>query len=181
MKRIQEIIAPYKHRAPEVYLLHGDLTDNEMNSLYNHPKINAMVSFTKGEGFGRPLLEFTTTGKPVIAPYHSGPADFLHPEYIAQLPGGLTPIHPSAQNDFLISDAKWFTPDYKYASKLFKEIVKHYNKFLAKSRKHIKHSNDNFSSQAISNVYQELFKYMDSKIGNVPVHQEIKLPTLRKV
>ena len=182
-KNVRQIIKlfPKGTKLPSIYILHGDLTDNEMNSLYNNTKVKAMVSFTKGEGFGRPLLEFTTTGKPVIAPYYSGPADFLHPEYIAQLPGGLTPIHPSAQNDFLIGDAKWFTPDYKYASKLFKEIVKHYNKFLAKSRKHIKHSNDNFSSQAISNVYQELFKYMDSEIGNVPVHQEIKLPTLRKV
>lgn len=71
-----------------------------MNALYNDTKIKSMVSFTKAEGFGRPLLEFTTTGKPVIAPHYSGPADFLHKEYITELPGGLTPIHPTAQNDF---------------------------------------------------------------------------------
>ena len=38
-----------------------------MNKLYNHPKVKAMVSLTKGEGFGRPLLEFSLTGKPIIA------------------------------------------------------------------------------------------------------------------
>jgi hypothetical protein len=53
-------------KLPNVYLLHGDLTDEEMNLLYNHPKVKAMVSFTKAEGFGRPLLEFSTTGKPIL-------------------------------------------------------------------------------------------------------------------
>jgi glycosyltransferase involved in cell wall biosynthesis len=182
-KNVRQIIKlfPKGTKFPSIYILHGDLTDNEMNSLYNNTKVKAMVSFTKGEGFGRPLLEFTTTGKPVIAPHYSGPADFLNKEYITELPGGLTPIHPTAQNDFLIGDAKWFTPDYKYASKVFKEIVKHYNKFLSRSRKHIKYSNDNFSSLAVTKYYDELFEYIDTKIGSVPIHQPLNLPTLNKI
>ena len=43
---------------PNVYLLNGDFNNSEINELYNHPKVKAMVSFTKGEGYGRPLLEF---------------------------------------------------------------------------------------------------------------------------
>jgi len=78
MKKVQQIMEPYGNKAPNIYLLHGDLTDEEMNSLYNHPKINAMISFTKGEGFGRPLLEFGITGKPIIASNWSGHLDFLH-------------------------------------------------------------------------------------------------------
>jgi hypothetical protein len=54
-------------KLPNVYLLHGDFTNSEINELYNHPKIKANVSATKGEGFGRPLLEFALTGKPTIA------------------------------------------------------------------------------------------------------------------
>jgi len=94
-------------KLPNVYLVHGELTDAEMNALYNHPKVKAMVSFTKSEGFGRPLLEFSTTGKPVIAPHYSGPADFLKKDFVCVLPGGLTPIHPSAQNDWLIYSRLW--------------------------------------------------------------------------
>ena len=37
-----------------------------------------MVSFTKGEGFGRPLLEFSAIGKPIIASGWSGHTDFLN-------------------------------------------------------------------------------------------------------
>ena len=64
-------------KLPNIYLLHGDLTDEEMNQLYNHPKVKAHLTFTHGEGFGRPLLEATLSGKPMIAPISTGQADFL--------------------------------------------------------------------------------------------------------
>jgi len=71
--RINQLRAMFNtSKLPNVYLVHGELTDDEMNSLYNHTKVKAMVSFTKAEGFGRPLLEFSTTGKPIIAPHYSG-------------------------------------------------------------------------------------------------------------
>ena len=36
---------------PNIYLISGEFDDSEMNELYNHPKVKAMVSLTKGEGF----------------------------------------------------------------------------------------------------------------------------------
>jgi glycosyltransferase involved in cell wall biosynthesis len=102
MDKIQTIIAPYGTNIPNIYLIHGDLTDNEMNALYNHPKVKAMVSFTKGEGFGRPLAEFAMTGKPIIASNWSGHIDFLHKDYCTLLPGQLTEVHKSAADPFLI-------------------------------------------------------------------------------
>ena len=62
---------------PNIYVLNGEFSDGEMNELYNHPKVKAMLSFTKGEGYGRPLLEFSLTGKPIIASGWSGHTDFL--------------------------------------------------------------------------------------------------------
>ena len=62
---------------PNVYLLHGSLSTEEMNKLYNHPKVKAFVSFTHGEVFGRPLLEASMVGLPVIASAWSGQTDFL--------------------------------------------------------------------------------------------------------
>jgi len=47
---------------PNIYLLHGELTEKEMNTIYNHPKVKAHISLTKGEGFGRPLLEASVSG-----------------------------------------------------------------------------------------------------------------------
>jgi glycosyltransferase involved in cell wall biosynthesis len=59
---------PDREMQPNVYIVHGDLTDSEMNELYNINKIKAMVTCTHGEGYGRPLAEFAAaTGKPVLA------------------------------------------------------------------------------------------------------------------
>ena len=85
----------YKKSLPKIYLLHGDLTDDEMNALYNHPKVKAHVSFTKGEGFGRPLLEASISQKPVIASGWSGQTDFLNKELSVLLPGELKEVHKS--------------------------------------------------------------------------------------
>ena len=65
-------------------------------NLYNHPKVKAMVSLTKGEGFGRPLLEFSLTNKPVIASNWSGQTDFLNPEFTALVNGNIK-SYPSNQ------------------------------------------------------------------------------------
>ena len=80
-KRIQAIRKSVPSNSlPNVYLLHGEFNDSEINELYNHPKVKSMVSLTKGEGFGRPLLEFSLTNKPVIASNWSGQTDFLKSE-----------------------------------------------------------------------------------------------------
>jgi hypothetical protein len=76
-----------KINLPNIYLLYGDLTDKEMNSLYNHEKVKAFVSFTKGEGYGRPIAEFITTGKPVLVSGWSGQVDFVNPAFHIYLDG----------------------------------------------------------------------------------------------
>ena len=76
IKKIKHALGKDFGKVP-VYLLHGDMADYQLNGLYEHPKVKAMLNFTKGEGFGRPLLEFSLTGKPVIASNWSGHLDFL--------------------------------------------------------------------------------------------------------
>ena len=80
---------------PNIYLVHGDLTQKELNGLYNHDKVKAMISFTHGEGFGRPLLEFSVTGKPVLYSNWSGHIDFLSENGIP-LAGELRDVDKSA-------------------------------------------------------------------------------------
>ena len=61
----------------KVYLLHGDMTDEEMHSLYRHPKISAFLTLAHGEGFGLPIFEANYSGVPIIATGWSGQLDFL--------------------------------------------------------------------------------------------------------
>ena len=175
--KIQQILTPYGHKAPNVYLLHGDLTDQEMNSLYNHPKIKAMVSFTKGEGFGRPLLEFTTTGKPVMASGWSGHIDFLK-EYSILLPGEVNDIHKSAADQFLIKGSKWFTVNYQYASAVFREVSENYKNFLPKAKSQMRLTNTTFTLDKMAEKFVEI---IDKGLQGVPQQMDLKLPKLKKV
>ena len=179
INQIREMFNGY--RLPNVYILHGDLTDAEMNALYNHPKVKALISFTKAEGFGRPLLEFATTGKPIIAPHYSGQADFLKAEFICALPGGLTPIHPSAQNDWLIGDAKWFTVDYAAAGKLMIDVQENYKKYLDLAKRQRYFVNTNFTKSAVSRVYEKVLTEASETIERLPKPVELKLPELKKI
>jgi glycosyltransferase involved in cell wall biosynthesis len=177
MEKIQQVIQPYGNNIPNIYLLHGDLTDEEMNSLYNHPKVKAMVSFTKGEGFGRPLAEFAMTGKPIIASNWSGQIDFLHKDYCTLLPGQLTPIHKSAADAFLINGSNWFTVDYAYASKILQDVMDNYKHYLKRSRKMPQYMKENFSREKMNELFVKL---VDKGLEGVPQQVGLKLPKLKK-
>ena len=178
MKKIQQILYQYGNDIPNVYLLHGDLTDEEMNSLYNHPKVKSMISFTKGEGFGRPLLEFSLTGKPVIASNWSGHIDFLNPEYCVLLPGELTQVDKSASDKMILQTSKWFTVNYGYAAGVLQDVKDNYKKYLEKSRKQPQYIKDNFN---LAKMGEMLCKFVDKGLEGVPQQMSLKLPTLKRV
>lgn len=163
---------------PNIYLLHGELSDKEMNLLYNHKKVKALVSYTKAEGFGRPLLEFSTTDKPIIAPHYSGQIDFLKEKYIVNLPGQLTNIHHSAQSKFLIKDARWFTPDYKKASEYLIDVFENYSNYLDNAVEQRKFVTTNFSKAAVKKLYSNVLDIIDNNTSSIPQQQELKLPKL---
>jgi len=177
MKRIQQVIAPYKNNAPNIYLLHGDLTAQEMNSLYNHSKVKAMISFTKGEGYGRPLAEFGRTGKPIIASNWSGHKDFLHKDYCTLLPGQLTNVDASAADRFILKEASWFTVDYAFAARVLQDVMSNYKSYLKKSRKMSHYIKENFSLEKMQDIFCKLIE--DGK-KDIPQQVGLKLPKLKK-
>jgi glycosyltransferase involved in cell wall biosynthesis len=183
-KRINSIKNSFEHtatRLPNVYLLHGDLTDEEMNSVYNHPKIKAMLSMTKGEGFGRPLAEFATTGKPIIVSAYSGHTDFLPAEMVMYIPGEMKNVHSSAAvPNMILEQAQWFMPNPAVAGRYMIDTFENYKSKLEVSRKLPKHLKDNFSYDKMK---ETLYKWIEAPIAapKVPQPQQLKLPQLRKI
>tara|TARA_R100001015_G_C4634968_1_gene202890 strand:- start:5263 stop:6525 length:1263 start_codon:yes stop_codon:yes gene_type:complete len=159
--------------APNVYLLHGDMTPTELNSLYNHPKVKAHLSFTKGEGFGRPLLEASLSGKPVIASNWSGQVDFL--KHSVMLPGEVKQVHPSVHwKDVILPESGWFSVNYNYASKVLKDVFKKYKDYIPNARKQRRYSIDNFSLEKMNSDFKTM---VDTHVKRTEQVQ-IKLPTL---
>ena len=175
-QRIENLLKDIK-TPPSVYLLFGDLTNEEMNEVYNHPKIKSMVTLTKGEGFGRPLLEFTMTGKPVIASNWSGHKDFLPMNKAIMIGGKLTDVHESAVDAFILKDSKWFTANYNEAVEVFKLVHKDYEKFLERSEALRLENAEAFSMDAM----REEFKKLIQDVPSVPKQTQLVLPKLTKI
>jgi|TARA_Y100000310_G_scaffold319432_1_gene374693 glycosyltransferase involved in cell wall biosynthesis len=72
----QQLATLPEHKC-KIYLLHGDMTDEEMHALYLHPKLKAFVLLSHGEGFGLPTFEAAYSGMPIVTPGWSGYLDFL--------------------------------------------------------------------------------------------------------
>jgi glycosyltransferase involved in cell wall biosynthesis len=163
---------------PNVYLLHGEFTDTEMNEIYNHSKVKAMVSLTKGEGFGRPLLEFTLSKKPLITTGWSGQMDFLNPEFTNLIGGQLSNVHPSAANQWLLADSQWFTPDNGQIGFYLKDVFENYKNYVDKAKRQAYKSKNEFSWERMQ---EKLNTFLTQSLPNFPEEIELKLPTIKKI
>ncbi len=162
---------------PNVYLLNGEFSDKEINELYNHPKVKAMVTTTKGEGFGRPLLEFSTTGKPIIASGWSGHLDFLNPSFTTLLPGHLENVHPSAANAWLVPESKWFQVSGKDLRKSLKNVFKKYKEYSIKGKQQKHYVKTNFSWDKMSNLITDVLNDKN-KVPEIAQQVKLNLPKL---
>jgi len=161
---------------PSIYLLHGDFSDTEMNEIYNHPKIKAMVSLTKGEGFGRPLLEFTLSKKPIITSYWSGHTDFLVKDFICGIEGDLKNVHNSAVvENMILAESQWFSPYHNQIGHSLKDVFENYKKYTDGAKRQAYKSKNEFSWEAMKSTLDNL---LTNLIPDFPKQIELKLPKL---
>ena len=133
-------------KLPKIYLIHGELTDKEINELYNHSKVKAMISLTKGEGFGRPLLEFSLTKKPIITSNWSGHLDYLNSEFTTLINGELKNVHKSAVvKDLILEQSQWFTPNFGEAGYYLRDMFENYKPYKEKAVRQAYQSKTKFS------------------------------------
>jgi glycosyltransferase involved in cell wall biosynthesis len=184
LKKIDHIKSQVKGKLPNVYLLHGELDDKDINYLYNHSKVKAMFNLTKGEGFGRPLLEFSLTKKPIIVSGWSGHTDFLDREFTCQIGGELKDTHPSTHvPGIILKDAKWFSPNIDQAKHYLKDVYDKYSKYQELAKKQAKKSKDQFSFDNMKQLIKEHFDRIPKSVTpqlQLPKLKKIELPSLKK-
>ena len=186
LKMINNIKNQVTGQLPNIYLLHGEMTDSEINQLNNEPKVKAFVSFTKGEGFGRPLLESAITGKPTIVSNWSGHIDFIKPDYNILIGGDLKPVHESAANKFLLKESQWFNINTDIAGRAMKDLFKNYKKYFKDSRKQTQYIKDNWSLDKMAEKLNNILPKIDSSPQQMglklpKLNKKIKLPKLKKI
>ena len=160
---------------PNIYLLHGEFTDEEMNELYNHSKVKAMVSLTKGEGFGRPLLEFSLVKKPIMTTNWSAHTEFLSSEFTTLMNGELKNLHPSVLNDWFVKEAQWFNVNPVEVNHYLKDIFENYKKYQNNANRQSYKSKTEFSWDKMK---EKLDTILTSKIPEFPKEIQLQLPKL---
>jgi len=181
LRKINEIksMFPKDWNLPNVYLLHGSLSTEEMNKLYNHPKVKCFVSLTHGEGFGRPLLEASMVGLPVIAPGWSGQMDFLSQTDSMLLGGELVQV-PKSQvwKDIVIPESQWFNVNEQQAYKAMNYCFTNYDEVKEKALNLMKINREKFT---LDKMTEKLGEIITPIVDKVPQQVGLQLPKLQKV
>jgi hypothetical protein len=172
-EKIDAVLKPFGDKCPSVYLIHGDMEETDMSNLYHHPKVKAMISFAKGEGYGRPMAEFTLTGKPIIASGWSGQMDFLPTEHAVLLEGSLTAVDESAADQFCMKEAQWFTVNYSNAANKIYDVYNKYDSYLEKSKGLRENTLKHFT---LDNMHDKFTQLMDTYVKKQPQYVPFNAP-----
>lgn len=142
---------------PRVYMIHGLLSPSEMSVLYNHNKIKGLISMTRGEGYGLPLLEASVIGLPVIATNWSGHLDFL--KTFTRVDYNLKKI-PESKVDKRIfqSGMMWAEPDMDDFKVKIKDFKDNYKNKKQEAKKLSKINRGEFSQSAFNRRMNEILK-----------------------
>ena len=149
-RRLQDLKEKFPNAKCKLYMIHGELTDDEMHSLYCHPKIKAMINFGHGEGYGLPLFEAAYCGLPVITHDFGGQKDFLYADkknkkgvtksraHFVKVPHKVSPVQKSSVWDRIIEpDAEWAYINIRAAKTGMRDSFKNYG-LLSSQAKHLK-------------------------------------------
>ena len=159
--KLQEALAPFPDRKCKIYLLHGDLSLEQMNYLYAHPKIKSYLTLTHGEGFGIPIFEAAYHNVPIIAPAWSGQCDFLYAPTISgkNKKPKVRPLF--CRVDYTLGEiptdvvwsgvleegSLWCCPTEKSSKQCMRDMYTNYTRYVGMAKKLHKHIITNFSEE----------------------------------
>ena len=167
MEKLKDLLSGYPNRKCKIHLIHGNMTDQELHSLYTHPKLKAFVTLTHGEGYGLPIFEAAYSGMPVVAPAWSGHCDFLFAPVkkkgttrtkirplFAKVDYELKPIQKGAVwNGVLQKDSMWCYGKENSYKRQLREVYKTHSRFVGQAKKLKTYINKNFTAKQMHSEF----------------------------
>jgi hypothetical protein len=183
LKELSKFLKKYDNKQCKVYLLHGDMSEEEMHSLYTHKDIHCLTSLTHGEGFGLPLFEAAYSGLPVLATDWSGHMDFLYMPvkdkkgkeklrpHFAKIAYDLSPVSKNAVWEGVIQkDSMWAYPQPGSYKMKLREVFKEYGRYKSQAKKLKKWINGEFAQER---QYEKLISVISQYVRTDVTDQEI--------
>jgi len=179
LNSLKSLIDNGEDRKCKVYLLHGYMSDQEINSLYNNPKIKCLLSATHGEGFGLPIFEAAYNGLPIIAPSWSGHVDFLYmpkkdkngkiknKAMFSKVDYSLAPVPPAVVWDGVLqADSMWCEPKEKSFKLKMKDMVENWARHNKRAKDLQAYVLDNFNQE------KQYKAFVDAILGDETAQEE---------
>lgn len=166
LKRLKNIKDSFKDAKCKLYLLHGEMTDAEVHSLYVDPRIKGLISLAHGESFGLPIFEAAYSGLPVITPAWGGPCDFMYAP--TKKDNGKAKMRPHfLRVDYTMSvvqkeavwkgvieeDAMWCFPEEKSFKEQMRELEKNYGLHKSRAETLKKYLRETYTEEVIYKKY----------------------------
>lgn len=159
-KRLQNIVEKYPDKKCAITLLHGHLSEGQMQALYNNSKIKAIVSTTHGEGYGLPLMESAANELPVIATDWSGHTDFLYMDekrMFGKIDYELKPIAKEhAWKGVLEEGTSWAYPIMSSYKDKMREVYKDHGRFKSQAKKLAPYVKELVNEQKLKTKFADL-------------------------
>ena len=165
--RLEQLLTQVPDRQCKIYLVHGELTPENLTWLYQHPTMKALINIAHGEGYGLPMFEAAYNGLPLITLTWSGQLDFITKPNkkkkavprIIKVDYDINNVQPQAVWPGVIEkDAKWaYAREASFKRALGEALEKetHYRKEAAALRTHIqeKFAPETLYKNFVSNIY----------------------------
>tara|TARA_Y100000310_G_scaffold101532_1_gene99626 strand:+ start:3131 stop:4423 length:1293 start_codon:yes stop_codon:yes gene_type:complete len=115
-RRLKTLIHDFPDRKCKIYLVHGQISEEQLTWLYQHPSMQALINIGHGEGFGLPLFEAAYNGLPLVTVSWSGQMDFICAPNkkgkmvprVARVDYDIKPVQPEAHWEGVVqADSMW--------------------------------------------------------------------------
>tara|TARA_Y100000004_G_scaffold153541_2_gene177291 strand:- start:1430 stop:2719 length:1290 start_codon:yes stop_codon:yes gene_type:complete len=168
-KQLANMLEAYPDRKCKIHLIHGHMSENEIHSLYQHPKIKGLVTLTHGEGYGLPIFEAAYCGLPVVAPAWSGHMDFLMAPSNSKKTDKLRPhflkvdykLGPVPQETLwegvIQQGSQWCEPEEGSFKKQIRDLYKNHSRHQGTANRLKKHILNNFTPENMYSQFCEAF------------------------
>lgn len=145
-------------KPPKVYMLHGTMSRQDMTALYKHPSICGLVSATRGEGFGLPMLESAVAGLPIVCTNWSSVTEFLKGSSFLPVDYDLIQIPQHRVDDrIFVKGSKWASPRETNFKKKLRKLLEEEKSLKEEAKKLSEILKKSHSLEELGKKYDEIF------------------------